>query len=94
MGHPVPACGSAGGGGEKVVRFSKRVVKLLHLRDYDRIDLRPTPEGVIVFLKANPDSSPDSELALSAAKAGLENPQRIDRILNLALRRAHPGPVD
>ncbi|MBU1693805.1 MAG: hypothetical protein KJ726_10350 [Verrucomicrobia bacterium] len=79
---------------KRIARFSRRVFELLQLRDYGRIDLRLTPEGEIVFLEANPnpDISRDAEVALSAAKAGLEYPSLISQILNLAMRRYPTTP--
>ena len=74
----------------KVGRISRRIFEALHLRDYARVDLRLTPEGEVVCLEANPnpDLSNDAELALAAAKAGLDYPAMISHILNLALRRS------
>ena len=74
---------------KKVARTSRRIFEALHLRDYARVDLRLTPDSEIVCLEANPnpDLSNDAELALAAAKAGIEYSQLIDRIAKLALRR-------
>jgi D-alanine-D-alanine ligase len=78
---------------KQVARLSKRIFRLLHLQDYGRIDLRITPENEIVFLEANPnpDLSRDADVAAAAAKAGIDYPQLIERIVNLALRRQPPA---
>jgi D-alanine-D-alanine ligase-like ATP-grasp enzyme len=48
-----------------------------------------------VFLEANPnpDISRDAEVALAAAKAGMDYPSLINQILHLALRR-YPASSD
>ncbi len=40
---------------KRIIRVSKKIYRLLHLRDYGRIDLRLTPDGEVVFLEANPN---------------------------------------
>ena len=77
---------------DKLARFSKRIYRLLYIRDYGRIDLRITDRDEIVFLEANPnpDLSQGDELAESAEKAGMEYTVLIQKIINLAKRRFEP----
>jgi len=74
---------------KRIARVSKRIYRLLQLRDYGRIDLRLTPDNQIVFLEANPnpDLSTDDEVAQAAIKTGIEYNQLIERILKLAMKR-------
>ncbi|MBI4605720.1 MAG: ATP-grasp domain-containing protein [Planctomycetes bacterium] len=75
---------------KKVVRVSKRIYNLLHMRDYGRIDLRLTSEGEVVFIEANPNPNlaKDEDVAEAAAKAGIPYVRLIDRIVKLALQRS------
>lgn len=74
---------------KRVARFGKQVYRLLHIRDYGRIDMRVTAKGRIVFLEANanPDLSLGDELAESWEKAGNDYQELIQRIVNLAAQR-------
>jgi len=71
---------------ERIEKVCKKIYRLLHIRGYARMDLRLTPEGEIVFIEANPNPmlSAEEDFAQAAAKAGLEYPQLIQRILNLS----------
>lgn len=77
---------------KKISRICKKVYRILHLRDYGRIDLRLTPENRVVVLEVNPnpDVAYGEEVAEAAEKAGLDYEQFLDRIIRLALRRANP----
>lgn len=74
---------------KRVMDISKKIYRLLHLRDYGRIDLRLTPEGGVVFLEANPNPnlSYGDDIAEAAQKAGISYRQLIERILRMAVRR-------
>ena len=74
-----------------IERISKKVYRLLRIRDYGRIDLRVTLDNKIKVLEvnANPDVAYGDDFAESAEKAGVEYVQLIDRIVKLALRRHH-----
>ncbi len=76
----------------KIARVCRRAYRLLHLRDYGRIDLRVTADGRIYVLEVNPnpDIGYGDEFAEAAEKAGLGYNRLIDRILRLALRRYEP----
>jgi len=67
----------------------KRVYRVLHIRDYGRIDLRLTHDNKVVILEANPnpDLAYGEEIAESADKSGMAYEELIDQILHLALRR-------
>ena len=72
-----------------IARVSKKVFRLLQLRDYGRIDLRVTADNKIRVLEvnANPDIAYGEDFAEAAEKAGLKYGSLIDRILGLALKR-------
>ena len=66
----------------------KRVYRSLNLSGYARVDLRLTDDGKIYVIEANPNPqlARDEDFAESAAKAGVEYPELIQRIVNLGLR--------
>lgn len=61
----------------------------LRLRDYARVDLRVTPGGEIYVIEVNPNCylEANGEFARAARKDGLEYPQLISRIVELASAR-------
>ncbi len=71
---------------EKIRTIAKRIYRKLLIRGYARLDMRLTPEGELVFIEANPNPmlAKDEDFALSAQKAGLDYPELIRRILQLA----------
>ena len=71
-------------------RACKRAYRLLHLRDYGRMDLRLTAEGRVHIIEANPNPALGSieDFAQSAQEAGIDYSELIDRILWLAIRRS------
>lgn len=73
----------------KIARVCKRVYRLLHLRDYARIDLRLRPDNRIYVLEANPnpDIAFGDEFAEAAQAGGLKYSRLIERILRLAENR-------
>jgi D-alanine-D-alanine ligase len=73
----------------KIERVCKKVYKVLHLRDYGRIDLRLTADNKICILEANsnPDLAYGEEVAEAAEKFGISYEELIQRILRSALRR-------
>ena len=78
---------------KRAAHIGKRVYRLLHLRDYGRIDMRITRDYKIVFLEANPnpDLTMGDELAEAAQKDGVSYEQLVAHIVNLALRRHRTG---
>ena len=63
--------------------------RALRVRDYGRVDLRLTETGDIYVIEVNANCylEKDSELATAAAAAGLEYPQLIQKIVDLAVER-------
>nr|MBA3660067.1 ATP-grasp domain-containing protein [Gemmatimonadales bacterium] len=63
--------------------------RALRVRDYGRVDLRLTDTGDIYVLEVNASCylEKESEFAMSAAAAGMEYPQLIERIVALAMGR-------
>lgn len=74
---------------EKIATVSKKIYKLLGLRDYGRIDFRVHPDGTVYFLEANanPDISMGDELAQAAMREHIAHEQLIDRIVCAARKR-------
>ena len=73
----------------RVSRVSKRIYRILRMKDFGRIDLRLTPTGEILFLEANPnpDIGRNEEVAEAAEAAGIKYTPLVDRIVKLALKR-------
>ena len=69
-----------------VARASKRIYRILQMRDYGRIDLRLKADGEIVFLESNPNPNlgREEDLAEAAKKSGVEYEALIDRIVKSA----------
>jgi D-alanine-D-alanine ligase len=63
--------------------------RALRVRDYGRVDLRLTESGDIYVLEVNASCylEPTGEFVMGAKAHGLEYPELIDRIANLALER-------
>jgi len=63
--------------------------RALRVRDYGRVDLRLTDTGDIYVLEVNASCylERSSEFAMSAAAAGMDFPQLIERIIKLTLER-------
>lgn len=71
----------------RIARIAKRVYRVLELSGYARLDLRVTPENAVFVIEANatPDVCDDEDFALSAAAAGLDYPQLLQRIVKLGI---------
>ena len=76
----------------EIARVAKRTYRALGLSGYARIDLRLTEDGRLFVIEANPnpDLTRDEDFARSAAAAGIEYPELLQRIVTLGLR--HPSP--
>lgn len=72
---------------KKIERLCKKVYSYLYLQGYARFDLRLTSENDVVFLEANPNPyiAKDEDYSKSAAKAGIDYEQLIQRILQYGL---------
>lgn len=73
--------------------LTKRIVRILGIDGYARVDYRMDAEGQLYFLEANPNCevAEHEDLSSSAELAGIEYPQLIQRIVNLGLSRGAPG---
>ena len=74
---------------KKIQQVAIDSFQALRLRDYGRIDLRVTPKEEVYVIEANPNCylEQQSEFARAAQKHGLEYPQLISRIVDLASAR-------
>lgn len=72
---------------KRIDRVVRRVYRELGLSGYARLDLRVTPREEVYVIEANatPDIASDEDFADSAKQAGIEYPQLIQRIVNLAI---------
>lgn len=75
----------------RVVKTALAAFDALGCRDYGRIDLRVSVEGVPYVIDVNPncDLHPDAGFARSAAAAGIEYGALAMRLVEMALERAH-----
>jgi D-alanine-D-alanine ligase len=75
---------------DHIVRNTRRIARILDLDGYNRIDYRLGSDGKLYFLEANPnpDVARSEEFASAAEEIGIPYPQLIQRILDLALKRA------
>jgi len=73
----------------RLMDISLRAYRALRVRDYGRVDLRLTPTGDIYVLELNASCylEKKSEFAMGAKAAGIEYPDLIGRIVELALGR-------
>jgi D-alanine-D-alanine ligase len=78
----------------EIGRVAKRIYRTLRLVGYARIDFRLRPDGKLYFIEANPNPeiANEEEFAWSAACAGVEYPELLDKILSLGIgRRRRPA---
>jgi D-alanine-D-alanine ligase len=78
---------------ERIVETCRTAYRALWLRDYGRLDLRLTADGQVWVLEANanPFISYGHDMANSAAKAGMEYSDFIQRIVDAAMARYEPA---
>ena len=71
----------------RIARLCKRVYHVLGLSGYARLDLRLAPDGQLYVIEVNstPDVARGEDFADSAAAAGIEYPQLIQRIVSLGI---------
>ena len=71
---------------EKLTRLARKVYRVLKIRGLGRIDVRLTAAGEIVIIEANPNPSlaREEDFAQSAAAAGVDYDQLIQKILDTA----------
>jgi D-alanine-D-alanine ligase len=77
----------------RVMQVALRTCDALGCRDYGRVDLRLSADGVPYVIDVNPncDLNPDAGYARAAAEAGLDYPTLISTIAEVALGRASRG---
>jgi D-alanine-D-alanine ligase len=77
---------------KKVFQVSLQAYQIMECRDYARVDIRLSPDGIpyVLEINANPDISPDAGIVRSAESAGLTFADLIGRIVELALDRSKP----
>lgn len=89
--HTVPLCPAPlpSKVGKRVREVALLSYRLMDCRDYARVDIRLSPDGIpyVLEVNANPDISPDAGMPRSAAAAGLSYSQLIGRIAELAFSR-------
>lgn len=73
----------------RVHKVSLDAYRALRVRDYDRIDLRLTETGEVYVIEVNASCylEKSSEFATAATAAGLDYPQLMQRIVDLAMER-------
>ena len=73
----------------KLQKVAVDAFRALRVRDYGRVDIRLTDTGEIYVLEVNASCylERSSEFAMAAAAAGMDYPQLIERIVQLALER-------
>ncbi len=78
----------------KLQKASLDAYRALRVRDYGRIDMRLTDSGEIYVIEVNASCylEKNSEFATSAAAAGIEYPDLVNRIAELAVQRRNQRP--
>ena len=94
--HATPAvpCALPAELAERVSATARAAFEALECRDYARVDMRLSPDGTPYVIEVNPncDLSPGAGFARAAKAAGLEHPDLVWRLVEIALDRdrAHP----
>ncbi|HEX4961953.1 MAG TPA: ATP-grasp domain-containing protein [Thermoanaerobaculia bacterium] len=73
----------------KLQKTAVEAYRALRVRDYGRVDLRLTETGDIYVIEVNASCylEKESEFAMAAEAAGIEFPDLVERIANLAIER-------
>jgi len=74
---------------EEVKRISLEAYRIMDCRDYARVDIRLSAEGIpyVLEINANPDISPDAGMTRSAKTAGYTYPEFIARMVEISWNR-------
>jgi D-alanine-D-alanine ligase len=77
----------------RIRQTAKRTCRVLEIDGYARVDFRLAADGTPYFLEANPnpDVALSEEFAQAALYDGIGYPQLLNRIMQLAIARAHGG---
>jgi D-alanine-D-alanine ligase len=77
----------------RVQKAALDAARAVRMRDYGRVDLRLTETGEIYVIEVNANCylEKESEFATAAAAAGIEFPQLVQKIVELALERYEVG---
>jgi len=77
---------------ERLSKVAVSAYKALRLRDYGRVDVRLAPDDEIYVVEANPNPfiAKGEDLADAALYAGLEFPELIESIVEMAVPRTRP----
>jgi D-alanine-D-alanine ligase len=70
---------------QQLDRLSRRIYRALHLSGYARIDFRVRDDGSVFMLEANanPNLTQDEDFSESAAAAGMNYRELLERIMTL-----------
>ena len=83
------------GAAERVVETALHTCDVLGCRDYGRVDIRLSPEGVPYVIDVNPncDLHPEAGFARGAAEAGLSYPALVSTIAEVAREMPRGDPT-
>jgi D-alanine-D-alanine ligase len=83
-----PAAELPAGVEEKLAKIVRRVYRILHIRGVGRVDVRLTAAGEVFVIEANPNPSlgREDDVALAAARAGIDYDELVKRVLDNAVR--------
>jgi D-alanine-D-alanine ligase len=76
---------------KELQQLSQKIVKVLGIRDFGRLDFRVTPSGAVYFIEVNalPSLEPGAGIYMAAERAGLASVEEtLGAILKSALKRA------
>ena len=89
--HTVPVCPAklSKGIATKISEIALESYRVMGCRDYARVDIRLAKNNhpYVIEVNPNPDISPDSGFARSAAASGIEYENLIEKLVRLALSR-------
>ncbi|MET0405980.1 MAG: ATP-grasp domain-containing protein [Cystobacter sp.] len=80
---------------QRLVKTAMEAFAALECRDYGRVDMRVTPEGVPYVIDINPncDLHPEAGFAKAAASGGMDYRTLARQLVEIALERHHGHPT-